>query len=74
MTSSTTNVDLKLSLDAKNDQALIKITGPDGKWFGVGLGTKTFTMVGFSMKLLSMSPKLFCKLAILDPSKLYWTD
>ena len=47
LTSSTTKVDLKLSLDAKNDQASIKITGPDGKWFGVGLGAKTFTMVGF---------------------------
>ena len=44
MTSSTSKVDLKLSLDAKNDQALIKITGPDGKWFGVGLGAKTFMM------------------------------
>ena len=23
---------------------MINITGPDGKWFGVGLGAKTFTM------------------------------
>ena len=25
-------------------QAMITITGPDGKWFGVGLGAKTFKM------------------------------
>ena len=44
LTSSTTEVDMKLSLTSKNDQAMINITGPDGKWFGVGLGAKTFTM------------------------------
>jgi hypothetical protein len=58
LTSSTTEVDLKLSLDAKNDQASIKITGPDGKWFGVGLGAKTFTMVGFFYETV-FYPKLF---------------
>ena len=26
------------------DQAMINITGPNGKWFGVGFGAKTFTM------------------------------
>ena len=44
LTSSTTEVDMKLSLTSKSDQAMINITGPDGKWFGVGLGAKTFTM------------------------------
>ena len=44
MISSSTEVDLKLGLSAKNDQAMINITGPDGNWFGVGLGAKTFTM------------------------------
>jgi hypothetical protein len=44
LSSSTTEVDMKLSLTSKNDQAMINITGPDGKWFGVGLGAKTFTM------------------------------
>ena len=44
LTSSTTEVEMKMSLTSKNDQAMINITGPDGKWFGVGLGAKTFTM------------------------------
>ena len=44
LTSSTTEVDMKLSLTSNSDQAMINITGPDGKWFGVGLGAKTFTM------------------------------
>ena len=35
---------MKMRLNSKNDQAMIDITGPDGKWFGVGLGAKTFTM------------------------------
>ena len=35
---------MKLSLTSKNNQAMINITGPEGKWFGVGLGAKTFTM------------------------------
>ena len=61
--SSTAKVDLKLSLDAKNDQASIKITGPDGKWFGVGLGAKTFTMVGFFYETAFYESK-----TILDPS------
>ena len=47
LTSSTTEVDMKLSLTSKSNQAMINITGPDGKWFGVGLGAKTLTMVGF---------------------------
>ena len=37
-------MELALSLDAKLDKAMINITGPDGKWFAVGLGAKTFTM------------------------------
>lgn len=44
LTSSTAEVDVKLNLNGKTDQAMIDITGPDGKWFGVGLGAKTFTM------------------------------
>ena len=44
LTSSTTEVDVELRLNGKIDQAMINITGPDGKWFGVGLGAKTFTM------------------------------
>ena len=70
LTSSTTKVDLKLSLDAKNDQASIKITGPDGKWFGVGLGAKTFTMVGFFYETAFLNESK----TILDPSELFWTD
>ena len=54
---------MKLSLDAKNDQASIKITGPDGKWFAVGLGAKTFTMVGFFYETAFYESK-----NILDPS------
>ena len=69
LSSSTTKVDLKLSLDAKNDQASIKITGPDEKWFGVGLGAKTFTMVGFFYETNFYKFK-----TLLDPFELFWND
>ena len=35
---------MALDLNGTTGQAMINITGPDGKWFGVGLGAKTFTM------------------------------
>ena len=44
LTSKTTEVDMKIKLTSKNDQAMIDITGPDGKWFGVGLGAKNLKM------------------------------
>ena len=40
----TTGVSLVASLSNLNDQAMITITGPVGKWFGVGFGAKTFKM------------------------------
>jgi hypothetical protein len=42
--SDTTKVDLIVKLSIQSDLATIWITGPDGKWFGVGFGAKTFTM------------------------------
>ena len=42
--SDTTKVDLIVKLAIESDLATISITGPDGKWFGVGFGAKTFTM------------------------------
>ena len=33
-----------LSHPFESHQAMITITGPDGKWFGVGLGAKTLKM------------------------------
>ena len=33
-----------VQLAIESDLATIWITGPDGKWFGVGFGAKTFTM------------------------------
>ena len=70
LTSSTTEVDMKLSLTSKDNQAMINITGPDGKWFGVGLGAKTFTMVGFFYETAFLNESK----TILDPSELFWTD
>ena len=42
--SDTTKVQFSLYLDQNVDMATMNISGPDGKWFGVGLGAKTFTM------------------------------
>ena len=43
-TSITTLVTFDLFLDKTTEKAMMNITGPDGKWFGVGIGAKTFTM------------------------------
>ena len=45
--STTTQVSFDISLDSQSDvngKVVINMTGPDGKWFGIGLGAKTFTM------------------------------
>ena len=42
--SNSTKVQFSLYLDQNKNMATMNITGPDGKWFGVGLGSKTFTM------------------------------
>ena len=45
--STTTNVAFELFLDSNvgdNGEVTINMTGPEGKWFGVGLGATTFTM------------------------------
>ena len=42
--SNTTKVDLGVQLAIESDLATIWISGPYGKWFGVGFGAKTFTM------------------------------
>ena len=45
--STSTQVSVKINLDSTSDvngKVTINMTGPDGKWFGIGLGAKTFTM------------------------------
>ena len=42
--SDTTKVEFSLDLDQALDRAAINITGPDGKWFGVGLDATSFSM------------------------------
>ena len=47
LNSSSTKVAFSIDFDSVvdvNGQAIITLTGPDGVWFGVGLGTKTLTM------------------------------
>ena len=67
-------MNVKLRLNGKTDQAMINITGPDGKWFGAGLGAKTFTMsdqpytivVDGSGKVSEMTLSNFFKIFILQ--------
>ena len=42
--SDTTKVEFSLDLDQASDRAAMNITGPDGKWFGVGLDATSFSM------------------------------
>ena len=42
--SDTTKVEFSLDLDQSSDRAAMNITGPDGKWFGVGLDATSFSM------------------------------
>ena len=42
--SDTTKVEVIVDLDQTKDRAAMNITGPDGKWFGVGLDAKSFSM------------------------------
>lgn len=42
--SDTTKVEFYLDLDQASDRAAMNITGPDGKWFGVGLDATSFSM------------------------------
>ena len=42
--SDTTKVEFSLDLDQASDRAAMNITGPDGKWFGVGLDAASFSM------------------------------